>query len=1060
MYFFNTTKKIFVLVLVISCLFSTIPTPLHAQLAVTDPVTETNTGAIAGSATGIQASIAALIPPNNATAAVSIWEKIKHNFLDPIAWAVAKKIVAKMTASTVNWINSGFKGNPGYITDPGQFFLDAGDSALSDYITNNPGLNSLCSPFEAKVKIALVRNRLNETGNNASCSLDKIKNNFESFMSDFKQGGWDGWLEVSQRDENNEYGSYLKAKDTAKIVIGNKENKYQKQVDTGGGILSFEKCKASSVVTQKMIDDNKALEASGSLSPEKNALRGLKAGDCLNGNMETVTPGSTINGALSKALGSGIDQLNLADSFDEIIGSLINSLFNQVVGQLGGGGLRGAGSKNSLAQNTIIRESSKPLISLIGSEVLNVQVGLRFDDPGAIATDQNDGEISTYIQVTGFYDTSTVGSYTLTYNVVNSQGVAADPVTRIINVMVDVSAPSAFCKAVSDGRGNDAGAPSTIDPRDVVFDQSEVSIWKQTATLNKVTLADPKIQMNYTYRGWTPISIGNRPTADTIGSAWIFVWRYQDYPDIVISPSSLAEINILKDRLAEQLDVVDQIISGMRAAAANDVWTVGDGIRLGTGNTVEWNIRHLYDTTYSTTTLNLKPNKKVDFKPYGVLQTAVYEMGAVDAKLTDNRDYIMKDFISAQSATWQEAVGPLIDIKQDFGNTSIDTPYLKKVQIELIGGSGKLIAFQSTIQSLIDRINRAIYIADQVAQGKTVSGVWKGIPFTYIKTTSPQDFDTDAIFCADPGFKPTPGENYGFMVSTPANNNNQLNKKEKSNILMQTWPNITRTAPPQTPIPTRLPPPPPTGGDACQLDPNAEERKQSQDALDFMMPLLNDIPVDNPLMTTPTPPSASYQSAVQNIVDQVNKRYPLVKAAYAGTEYVKENTIAMVWTYIVGPVSASSGKISHQLNNSQTIWQSAWRVTSPTCPGSGGGGGGKCADPGNTTPNYRGAVQAAISAVVSNNPALASSMNTMSNSINFASLVAAQLQSSGYQATSNVLSGNGVPHTENYVAVWSASDNVMERYEIVNQAGDGKSTLQSASSNPQYSGDIPLSCAG
>jgi hypothetical protein len=46
---------------------------------------------------------------------------IKETVADGIAWAVAKLVVREMTTSIVNWINSGFKGNPAFVTDLGGF---------------------------------------------------------------------------------------------------------------------------------------------------------------------------------------------------------------------------------------------------------------------------------------------------------------------------------------------------------------------------------------------------------------------------------------------------------------------------------------------------------------------------------------------------------------------------------------------------------------------------------------------------------------------------------------------------------------------------------------------------------------------------------------------------------------------------------------------------------------------------------------------------------------------------------------------------------------------------
>jgi hypothetical protein len=123
------------------------------------------------------------------------------------------------------------------------------------------------------------------------------------------------------------------------------------------------------------------------------------------------------------------------------------------------------------------------------------------------------------------------------------------------------------------------------------------------------------------------------------------------------------------------------------------------------------------------------------------------------------------------------------------------------------------------------------------------------------------------------------------------------------------------------------------------------------------------------------------------------------------------------------------------------------------------GGGGACSDPGNSTANYAGDLRDAENAVISNNPNLADSLNDIPNSEAFIGLVVSQLISNSFQASGNVLNGNGVPHPENYVAIWQSGDSVMERYEAVNHAGDGDMTIREAAQT-DFSGDIPLSCTG
>ncbi|QSE96430.1 immunoglobulin-like domain-containing protein [Fulvivirga lutea] len=76
----------------------------------------------------------------------------------------------------------------------------------------------------------------------------------------------------------------------------------------------------------------------------------------------------------------------------------------------------------------------KPVITLSGDNPFKFITGDTFNDPGATAADNIDGDITGDIVVSGNVDANTAGTYTLTYNVSDAAGNAADPVTREVVV--------------------------------------------------------------------------------------------------------------------------------------------------------------------------------------------------------------------------------------------------------------------------------------------------------------------------------------------------------------------------------------------------------------------------------------------------------------------------------------------------------------------------------------------------------------------------------------------------------------------------------------------------
>lgn len=258
---------------------------------------------------------------NTISSVADVKSILKDFVLDGIAWQIGNMMIQKLTAQTVNWINSGFEGNPAYVTDPDQFFLDIGDNVASKVLSGT-ALNKLCTPFRAQVRLTLVKNYLQETsGEYYSCTLGQIEQNYENFINDFEQGGWDSWFQITQNSQNNPYGAYYQAKNSLEVQVQSAISNKQKQLDWGGGFLSYEKCdkNAPGYIAERTV--------SGVKIPEKCTKK------------EIVTPGSVINDQLKKAIGSGADRLNVSNSINQIVGALMTQMITRVVG--GGGGLRG-----------------------------------------------------------------------------------------------------------------------------------------------------------------------------------------------------------------------------------------------------------------------------------------------------------------------------------------------------------------------------------------------------------------------------------------------------------------------------------------------------------------------------------------------------------------------------------------------------------------------------------------------------------------------------------------------------------------------------------------------
>ena len=70
----------------------------------------------------------------------------------------------------------------------------------------------------------------------------------------------------------------------------------------------------------------------------------------------------------------------------------------------------------------VVRDQSKPVITLNGSDTVRVEVFSAYTEDGATAMDNKDGNISNSISIDGSVNTSVIGKYTLTYVVIDQAG--------------------------------------------------------------------------------------------------------------------------------------------------------------------------------------------------------------------------------------------------------------------------------------------------------------------------------------------------------------------------------------------------------------------------------------------------------------------------------------------------------------------------------------------------------------------------------------------------------------------------------------------------------------
>lgn len=93
------------------------------------------------------------------------------------------------------------------------------------------------------------------------------------------------------------------------------------------------------------------------------------------------------------------------------------------------------GNRNDLVTNEPVSDKEKdttaPVISLNGSNIVSVNLGSTYTDAGATAIDNVDGNITSKIKVSSNVNTSKVGTYYVTYTVSDNAGNTATNTRKV-----------------------------------------------------------------------------------------------------------------------------------------------------------------------------------------------------------------------------------------------------------------------------------------------------------------------------------------------------------------------------------------------------------------------------------------------------------------------------------------------------------------------------------------------------------------------------------------------------------------------------------------------------
>jgi len=220
---------------------------------------------------------------------------IRNNVLEPMAHMMAKQMVKSMTQSTINWINTGDAGNPLFVTDPANYFSGVSDHQRGLFLNE---LNNVDTPLKQQVVRSILLGDSNSFERRSQYTLNDVTGG-QSQTDDFLSGktfSWDSWLSLTTNPANNPYGLYSISQNELNQRQVSARNNAQMEADWGNGLLSSKKC-----------------------------VQKDSAGKCTR--EEIITPGTAIESSMSQAIGSDLQTLGMASSFDLILDALIGKAF-------------------------------------------------------------------------------------------------------------------------------------------------------------------------------------------------------------------------------------------------------------------------------------------------------------------------------------------------------------------------------------------------------------------------------------------------------------------------------------------------------------------------------------------------------------------------------------------------------------------------------------------------------------------------------------------------------------------------------------------------------------
>lgn len=373
--------------------------------------------------------------------------KYREDCLNGIAIQLAKNQLSAMTKYTMNWVNTGFSGNPFYVQNISKYMNDIENDILEQEtrLFKDP-MKGQEYPWGRDFSRAAINGEITKENFGATMKQDLTSflvpgATVDSFSRDFSQGGWEGWWALTQNDNNNPFGfiakstenlidKQQKATEQAKADIANGQGYrsqkecavYEKPVDPtpaeiSSCVANYESQKSDAL--QACETDNKNPVAINScknnveseyssLTSSCSKTGGKTPGEQKCKEWKVVTPGSTIAAKTNTYLNSPERQIELVKTMNDAL----NGLFTLMLSKLGSKGVAGLAPSANI---TSVPPGGETVPSITFDEEGYVNVEDTIFGTGSVATTTTtgvnigNGGITGGIKTIGADDSGTTG---------------------------------------------------------------------------------------------------------------------------------------------------------------------------------------------------------------------------------------------------------------------------------------------------------------------------------------------------------------------------------------------------------------------------------------------------------------------------------------------------------------------------------------------------------------------------------------------------------------------------------------------------------------------------